>query len=127
MAWRKLTDAQWREVEALLPPKPNQRGRGKPRVSDRKCLEGILWILWTGCPWSELPRRYGSYTTCWRRLKEWEEKGVWEDVWHGILQKLYEKGKLHLDEVMMDGSFASAKKGGRPSASRGKERVRSGC
>ena len=111
MAWRKLTDAQWREVQGYLPPKPHKRGRGKPPVADRKCLEGILWILWTGCPWSELPKRYGSYVTCWRRLKKWEEAGVWERIWRGTLTKLHDKKKLKLDEVMLDGSFAAAKKG----------------
>jgi len=111
MAWRKLTDAQWREVQAYLPPKPKKRGRGKPPVSDRKCIEGILWIMWTGCPWSELPKRYGAYVTCWRRLKKWAEDGTWERIWHGTLDKLLQKGKLRMAETMIDASFAPAKKG----------------
>ena len=76
MAWRKLTDKQWELVEKQLPaakPKPKD---GRPRVSDRQCFEGILWILWTGAPWSELPRQYGSPSTVWRRLRAWEEAGV---------------------------------------------------
>jgi len=42
----------------------------------RKCFEGILWVLWTGAPWSELPKEYGSSSTCWRRLQEWEQDGT---------------------------------------------------
>lgn len=74
-------------------------------------MEGILWILWTGCPWSELPRRYGAYATCWRRLKKWEEDDTWERIWHGSLEKMFQKGKLRMEETMFDGSFAPAKKG----------------
>ncbi len=49
---------------------------GRPWADDRKCCEGILWILSTGAPWSEAPRRYGSSTTCWQRLSEWSKSGV---------------------------------------------------
>jgi transposase len=60
MAWRHLSDGQWEHVRRVLPPvKPSRKG-GRPRADDRRCFEGILWILWTGAPWSELPRRYGS-------------------------------------------------------------------
>ncbi len=48
MAWRAVTDKQWKLIEAQLPKrKPDKRG-GRPPLSDRQCLEGILWILWTG-------------------------------------------------------------------------------
>jgi transposase len=55
MAWRRLTKTQ-RDVICihLHQPKVSTRG-GRPGVDDRRCLEGILWILWTGAPWSELP------------------------------------------------------------------------
>lgn len=45
-------------------------------MDDLRCFERILSILWTGAPWSELRKRYGSPTTCWRRMKEWEASGV---------------------------------------------------
>jgi len=48
MAWRHLTDEQWEAVSKHLPKeKPSPKG-GRPRVDDRRCLEDILWILWTG-------------------------------------------------------------------------------
>ena len=76
MAWRGLTKQQWETIRIHLPPpKASPRG-GRPRLDDRRCLEGILWILWTGAPWSELPRRYGRPSTGWRRLTRWEEAGV---------------------------------------------------
>ncbi|MEM4381723.1 MAG: transposase [Candidatus Caldarchaeum sp.] len=89
---------------------PSQGGR--PRADDRKCFEGILWILWTGAPWSELPRRYGSPTTCWRRLREWEENGVLLKLWRAFLAQLNDQQKIRWDECFADGSFAPAKKRG---------------
>lgn len=55
---------------------------------------GILWILWTGAPWSELPPRYGSATTSWRRLREWEENEVLLALWRAFLTHLDDRQKL---------------------------------
>jgi transposase len=75
MAWRRLTRQQWAAIGVHLPqPKATSRG-GRPRVEDRRCLEGILWVLWTGAQWSELPRRYSSPSTCWRRLYSGKRRG----------------------------------------------------
>jgi transposase len=48
-----LNDSQWAFIKPLLPP-PARTGR--PRADDRRTLEGILYILTTGCRWQELPR-----------------------------------------------------------------------
>jgi transposase len=123
MAWRGLTKQQWAAVRIHLPqPQVSARG-GRPRVDDRRCFEGILWVLWTGAQWSELPRRYGSPSTCWRRLKQWEETGVLLKLWRAFLAQLNDQQKLRWDECFADGSFIPAKKGGprsgRPGGARG--------
>lgn len=126
MAWRHLTDEQWEAVSKHLPKeKPSPKG-GRPRVDDRRCFEGILWILWTGAPWSELPKRYASPTTCWRRLKKWEEDGTLLELWRAFLAELAEADLIRWDECFIDGSFAPAKKGGPKSARRSEERAQSG-
>ncbi|MDP6367937.1 MAG: hypothetical protein QF787_17730, partial [Nitrospinota bacterium] len=73
-----------------------------------------------------LPRRYGSPTTCWRRLREWEESGVLLEPWRAFLADLNERGKIRWDECFVDGSFAPAKKGGRAWARPSAARARSG-
>jgi transposase len=126
MAWRKLTKPQWDAIRVHLPqPKASPRG-GRPRADDRRGFEGILWVLWTGAPWSELPRRYGSASTCWRRLKQWEETGVLLKLWRGFLAQLNAQQKLRWDECLADGSFIPAKKGGPRSARRNAARGPSG-
>jgi transposase len=126
MAWRGLTKAHWAAIRVHLPQsKPSARG-GRPRLPDRRCFEGILWILWTGAQWSELPRRYGSPSTCWRRLRQWEETGVLLKLWRAFLAQLNDQQKLRWDECFADGSFIPAKKGGRKSALPSAARARSG-
>jgi transposase len=118
-----LTEAQWLKIEPLLPePKLRKDRRGRPWAANRDCLEGILWVLQTGAAWRFLPDRYPSPATCWRRLKQWKEQGVWLDAWRALLGSLDARGLLKWDETFLDGSFAPAKKGalrsGKPSAAR---------
>src|SRR5947207_3114343 len=122
-----LTDEQWELVEPMLPPPRRRRdNRGRPWASNRACFEGILWILQTGAAWRFLPDEFPSPSTCWRRLKQWEDEGVWLNAWRTLLGALDEEGLLKWDETFLDGSFAPAKKGALPSAKPSGARGRSG-
>jgi transposase len=74
---RLLTDAQWEKIRPLLPKRRKSRRGGRPAVNDRKVLEGILWILRSGARWQDLPEEFPSPATCWRRLRDWEQQGIW--------------------------------------------------
>jgi transposase len=104
-----LTEQQWAFIQPFLPP-PARTGR--PRANDRRTIEGILYILITGCRWQDLPREYGAPTTVWRRLKRWGEEGVWERIWRAALAGLDVHGRLDWSIAFLDGSFVPAKKGG---------------
>ena len=122
MAWRAVTDKQWALIREQLPKRPRRKKGGRPPADDRKCFEGILWILWTGAPWSELPERYGARGTVHRRLKEWAEGETLLDMWRAFLDQLDDRKKVRWDECFVDGMFITAKRGvcwsGRPSAAR---------
>jgi transposase len=122
----ELTDAQWKHIEPLLPVPRDSRKGGRRFIGNRACFEGILWVLRSGARWKDLPRKYPSPSTCWRRLRDWEDSGVWLKAWRTLLGHLDAKGQLDWAEVFADGSFASAKKGGRASARPNVEKVRSG-
>ena len=95
-----LTGEQWELIGPLLPEaKGRKDGRGRPPAPNRACLEGILWILQTGAAWHFLPDEYPSPSTCWRRLKQWEEEGVWLKAWRTLLGTLDEKGLLKSPSV----------------------------
>jgi transposase len=122
----ELTDEQWEKIDPLLPePKPSPRGGPKP-TPNRPCFEGILWMLRTGARWKDLPQQYPSPSTCWRRLRDWEDQDVWLKAWRAFLAQLDAQGQLDWAEAFADGSFAPAKKGGPASGKRNAARVRSG-
>jgi transposase len=68
-------------------------------------LNGILYVLTTGCRWCDMPVKYGSYKTAWRRLKKWQEMGIWDSIFKA-LASLREHGM-----VSVDSSTVEAKKG----------------
>jgi transposase len=114
MSRHELTDAQWAILEPLF-PKPNpkgKRGPGRPRNDSRPILNGILYVLKTGCAWEDIPRRYTTPSTGWRRLQEWTDDGTWEKVWRALLGQLDVQDKLEWAQAFLDGSFVPAKKGG---------------
>ena len=118
-----LSEQQWAKIEPLL---PKVRSRGRPWADNRRVLEGILWVLKTGARWRDLPKEYPSASTCWRRLRQWEERGVWLKIWRQFLCELDQKGRLDWSESFLDGSFAPAKKGATASEKPSEARARSG-
>ena len=111
-----LTDEQWKQIEPLL-PRIKRKRRGRPPKEDRKIFEGILWVLRSGARWRDLPKELGvSSSVCWKRLRLWEEQGVWLRLWRAFLSALDQRSKLDWDETFLDGSFAPAKKGASASA-----------
>jgi transposase len=132
MVMRKplLTDPQWEKIEPFLPkPKAPRKGRrrGRPPKPHRVVFEGILWILKTGARWQDLPKDFGvSPSVCWKRLRAWEEQGVWLRLWRAFLSELDQRGRLDWQECFLDGSFAPAKKGATALAKPSAARARSG-
>ncbi len=118
-----LSEEQWQRIAPLL---PKHTSRGRPWADNRRVLEGILWVLKTGARWRDLPPEYPSASTCWRRLKQWEEKEVWLKVWRRFLSELDQRGRLDWSESFLDGSFAPAKKGASASAKPSGAKARSG-
>ena len=102
MEFRELSDDEWELIKPLLPPRART---GRPRADDRLVLNGILCVLMTGCKWMDMPIRYGSHKTAWKRLKRWQAEGVWDRVFKAI-----ESTRSH-DRVAVDSSTVEAKKG----------------
>lgn len=121
----RLTDAQWAAIEPLLPRMPRTARGGRPWASHRAVVEGLLWVLKTGARWRDLPAEYPSPSTCWRRLKRWDEDGTWLRVWRAIIAELDARGRLQWETAFIDGTFASAKKGGLTSDRPSGEKVQS--
>lgn len=119
MASPLVPDELWEVVEPLI-PKVERRYRypGRKRVPDRQALTGILFVLKTGIPWEALPQEMGcgSGVTCWRRLREWQEQGVWQKLHEALLAKLNAAGEIDWSRAAVDSSHVRAFGGARPPA-----------
>jgi len=106
-----LSDEQWDLIKHLFAEPPRNPRGGRPRVPSQPCLEGILFILHSGARWQDLPERYPSPTTCWRRLNEWSRNGSFAAAWKLLLGKLHRWKHINWEEAIADGTFSPAKKG----------------
>ncbi len=122
-----LTDAMWEKIRPHLPARKRSARGGRPSADDRRCFEGILWVLKSGARWKDLPSEFPSPSTCWRRLNEWAESGVLEAMWVALLNELSDEQLLEWNEVFVDGTFSPAKKGGAASERPSAAREPSGC
>jgi transposase len=122
-----VTDTQWEAIKQHFPKRRRNRQAGRPPLEDRQCFAGILWILWTGTPWSELPARYGAKSAVYRRLKKWAEADILLNLWRAFLNQLSDQQKVRWDACFIDGMFIRAKKGVHWSGRRKAAREHSVC
>jgi transposase len=108
-----VSDALWEAIAPLLPQEPAKPKGGRPRIPDRAALAGIIFVLRTSCPWRLLPRELGcgSGTTCWRRLRDWQEAGVWEQLHTKLLNWLGDKAAIDWSRASVDSLSVRAKRG----------------
>jgi transposase len=111
MARQIVSEELWEIIEPLI-PKVERRYRypGRRRVGDREVLTGILFVLRSGIPWEELPQEMGcgSGVTCWRRLREWQQQGVWQRLHEVLLAKLNAAGEIDWQRAAIDSSHVRA-------------------
>ena len=109
--YQQLTDEQWAVLEPLLSSNSlSERGR-PPIHDDRSVLNGILWVLRTGAAWADLPERFPSSSTCYRRFSKWGKAGLFRKILAALARDLEERGAINLPECFIDGTFVVAKKG----------------
>ena len=108
----EVSNEEWALLEPLLPFRQRPDGRGRPPQDTRAVLNGVLWILRTGAQWRELPKKYPAYQTCHRRFQQWVRSGQLNKALRALARELHGHGLLPQEEGLLDGTFASAKKGG---------------
>ena len=116
MAKPLLDDELWELIQPLLPPPKPRRWRypGRKPLSDRQALTGILFVLKSGIPWEMLPQEMGcgSGMSCWRRLRDWQEAGVWQKLHELLLAKLRQRDRIDWSRAVVDSATVRAVGGG---------------
>jgi len=115
MAAALVPDALWSLIRPLLPASMPKLQGGRPRVPDRACLTGILFVLRSGIPWRMLPKQLGcgSGMTCWRRLRDWQHAGIWDLTHFVLLNWLSRDGQIDWSRAVVDSCSVRAVFGGR--------------
>ena len=111
MAQPLVGDELWGLVEPLIPKvKRRYRYPGRKRIDDRRVLTGILFVLKTGIGWEHLPQEMGcgSGMTCWRRLRDWQQAGVWQALHEALLAKLNGAEEIDWSRAVVDSSYVRA-------------------
>ncbi|MCS6978305.1 MAG: transposase, partial [Gemmatales bacterium] len=112
MAKPILDDELWALIEPHLPPPKPRRFRyhGRKPIDNRRALTGILFVLITGIPWEKLPKEMGcgSGMTCWRRLRDWAQAGVWTKIHHILLAHLRGADKIDWSRAVIDSASVRA-------------------
>jgi len=111
----RVSDALWEKIEPLLPKHPNTHrfGGGRPRVPDRQAMDGIFFVLRTGCQWNALNATgLCSSSTAHLRFQEWTAAGVFRKLWAMSLENYDELKGLDWSWQSMDGAMTKAPLGG---------------
>ncbi|MBV2149179.1 transposase [Sphingobium sp. AS12] len=77
-------------------------------VSNRSIINGIFWLLRCGAPWRDVPPKYGSWKTIYRRFRRWSEAGVWETVVVTLAEVMADSGRYSIDTTTVRAHVSAA-------------------
>src|SRR3954453_21554765 len=123
MPRHQLTDDEWELIKDLFPA---PAATGRPPRCRRQIVDAILWILRTGAPWRDLPRRYGKWNTVYTRFKRWRRDGTWTRIFSSLLDERDDRGRLDHDLWCIDGTVVRAARCAAGARRRNRRRPRRG-
>ena len=102
-----LTDHEWNAIRRFL-PKERTGGPGRPWLSHREVVNGILWVLAVGAPWRDLPPQYGNWSTVYKRFRRWQKIGLWDRIFAASLRRYEREYGIDRSLWCVDGSVVRA-------------------
>ena len=95
-----LTDAMWARIAPLISGKKGDRG--VTAGDNRLFIEGVLWRVRTGCPWRDLPARFGKWNSVFQRFRRLAKRGVFKRVFNAL------SDDPDFEYVFVDGTIVQA-------------------
>ncbi|MCP6695530.1 IS5 family transposase [Pseudomonas donghuensis] len=112
----ELSDEAWGVVSDLF---IETHGRGRPRLSDRLMLDGVLWVLCSGAAWRDMPERFGPWSTVYQRFRGWRNLGTFDQMLKRLHLRLNEQGLINLQTWMIDSAAIRATRASSGAGKRG--------
>ena len=106
--WRDVPDGFWAKAAEFVPPDPRSPKGGRPPADHRRILDGILYVLRTGCQWKMLPREYGSGSAAHEHFQEWVRRGVFGKLWKLCLKEYDEIKGIDWEWQSVDSATVAA-------------------
>jgi transposase len=125
--FHQISDSLWERIEPLLPVyKQNCKG-GRPRLSMRNVVTGILYVLRTGCQWKAMPVQFGSGSAIHSYFQEWVQRGVFQKLWGQALEEYDELIGIDWEWQSLDGAMTKAPLGGEKNREKPNRSWQAGC
>jgi len=108
----RIPEKLWKRIEPLLPKYRRSAKGGRPRADLRGVVDGIFYVLRTGCQWKALPCCFGSPSTVHRYFQEWTQRQVFRRLWKVCLQEYDRRRGIAWRWQSLDGATTKAPLGG---------------
>jgi transposase len=109
----KISDKLWNMIIPILPTEKSNNTLGRPIIPYRKVMDGIVYVLRTGCQWKMLPSEYGSGSTCHRRFQQWVQIDIFKKIWIKLLKEYDNKKGIRWMWQSLDSISIKSPLGGR--------------
>jgi transposase len=110
--FHQIPDALWERIALVIPVYKSSAKGGRPRLPMRNVVEGILYVLATGCQWKAMPKQFGSGSAIHAYFQEWVRLGVFEELWELALIEYDELKGIDWKWQSMDGAMTKSPLGG---------------
>jgi putative transposase len=112
----EVSDELWETIQFILDKKDPPTGIGRGRIDQRAALNGIIYVMRSGCQWNHLPQEFGDDSSVHRTMQRWIAKGVLEAIWAVLIESCEELGGVDWQWQSADGAMGKARLGGTLSA-----------
>jgi putative transposase len=108
----KVNDELWKLVQDILDKLDPPAATGRPRTGQREALDGIIYVMRSGCQWNQLPIQFGDDSSVHRTMQRWIAKGVLQHLWAVLIENCEELGGVNWEWQSADGAMGKARFGG---------------
>jgi putative transposase len=123
----EIPDGLWERIERILPPEKPVGTVGRPALPNRQVVNGILFVLRSGCQWKGLKKEwFGASSSLHQRFQTWNEAGLWKKIYRVMVKYYHKKRHIQWRWQAVDSKIVPAPLGGDCTGPNPTDRAKSG-